>query len=182
MINNKIDKMFSRVPQLDLAIWSFSTNSWFGPRENSRKLLRAPRKDKSLGDTDSLVSLRLFLFAGKGENEMNANWLKVFAAAVMEVGWVIGITHAYNVWTWTVTVIFIILSNYLMISAGQMLPAGTVYAIFVGLGTGGTVIAEILFFGEPFKWEKILLIIVLLVGVIGLKLVTDESRRKGVQS
>ena len=62
-----------------------------------------------------------------------------------------------------------------MITAGQVLPAGTVYAIFVGLGTAGTVISEILFFEEPFKWEKILLILLLLIGVMGLKLVTDKS-------
>ncbi|MDR4889811.1 SMR family transporter [Fredinandcohnia sp. QZ13] len=113
---------------------------------------------------------------------MNTNWIKVFIAAVLEVFWVIGLTHSYDFWTWTGTVIAIIISNYLMITAAQVLPAGTVYAIFVGLGTGGTVIADILFFGEPFKWTKILLILLLLVGVIGLKLVTDEKVEKGAES
>ncbi|RFB14796.1 QacE family quaternary ammonium compound efflux SMR transporter [Bacillus sp. HNG] len=113
---------------------------------------------------------------------MNTNWIKVFVAAVLEVFWVIGLTHSYDFWTWTGTVIAIIISNYLMITAAQVLPAGTVYAIFVGLGTGGTVIADILFFGEPFKWTKILLILLLLVGVIGLKLVTDEKVEKGAES
>jgi len=106
---------------------------------------------------------------------MNKNWIKVFIAAFLEVFWVIGLTHAYDFWTWTGTVIAIIVSNYLMITAAQVLPAGTVYAIFVGLGTAGTVLADILFFGEPFKWGKITLIILLLTGVIGLKLVTDEK-------
>ncbi|THE13023.1 QacE family quaternary ammonium compound efflux SMR transporter [Bacillus timonensis] len=113
---------------------------------------------------------------------MNTNWIKVFIAAVLEVFWVIGLTHSYDFWTWTGTVIAIIISNYLMITAAQVLPAGTVYAIFVGLGTGGTVIADILFFGESFKWTKILLILLLLVGVIGLKLVTDEKVEKGAES
>ncbi|MEH7380944.1 SMR family transporter [Bacillus sp. JJ1533] len=113
---------------------------------------------------------------------MSKNWIKVFVAAVLEVFWVIGLTHSYDFWTWTGTVIAIIISNYLMITAAQVLPAGTVYAIFVGLGTGGTVIADILFFGEPFKWTKILLIILLLAGVIGLKLVTDEKVEKGAES
>lgn len=67
-----------------------------------------------------------------------------------------------------------------MIIAGQKLPAGTVYAIFVGLGTAGTVISEILFFEEPFRWEKILLIVLLLTGVMGLKLVTDNKAEEGV--
>lgn len=113
---------------------------------------------------------------------MNRNWIKVFVAAVLEVFWVIGLTHSYDFWTWTGTVIAIIISNYLMITAAQVLPAGTVYAIFVGLGTGGTVIADILFFGDPFKWSKVLLILLLLAGVVGLKLVTDEKVEKGAES
>jgi len=106
---------------------------------------------------------------------MSIHWIKLIVAAVLEVFWVIGLTHAYDFWTWTATVILIIVSNYLMISVAQVLPAGTVYTVFVGLGAGGTVIAEILFLGEPFKWAKIFLIAVLLSGVIGLKLVTDNQ-------
>lgn len=113
---------------------------------------------------------------------MNRNWIKVFIAAFLEVFWVIGLTHAYEFWTWTGTIILIIVSNYLMITAAQVLPAGTVYAIFVGLGTVGTVIARLLFFGESFNWGKIILIITLLIGVIGLKLVTPEKTKEGAES
>lgn len=113
---------------------------------------------------------------------MSTNWIKVLIAAFLEIFWVIGLTHSHDFWTWTGTVICIIVSNYLMITAAQVLPAGTVYAIFVGLGTAGTVLADILFFGEPFKSTKILLIFILLTGVIGLKLVTDEKQEKGAES
>src|SRR5690625_3776266 len=106
---------------------------------------------------------------------LNMHWIKLFVAAFLEVLWVIGLAHAYDFWTWTATVILLIISNYLMISVAQVLPAGTVYTVFVGLGAGGTVVAEILFFGEPFRWEKIFLIAILLSGVIGLKLVTDNE-------
>ena len=109
---------------------------------------------------------------------MSRNWLEVFVAAVLEVLWVIGLAHAYNLWTWIGTIIALIISNYLMITAGQVLPAGTVYAVFVGLGTAGTVISELLFFGEPFKWEKILLILLILIGIIGLKVITDNKHER----
>ena len=62
-----------------------------------------------------------------------------------------------------------------MIMAGKTLPVGTVYAVFVGLGTAGTVIADILFFGQDFNIAKIGLIALLLLGVVGLKLVTKEQ-------
>jgi len=113
---------------------------------------------------------------------VNRNWIKVFVAAFLEVFWVIGLTHAFDFWTWTGTAIAIVVSNYLMITAAQVLPAGTVYAVFVGLGTAGTVISDILFFGDPFKWEKIILIIILLAGVIGLQLVTSDKVKEGAES
>ncbi|MEK3977726.1 multidrug efflux SMR transporter [Psychrobacillus sp. FSL K6-2836] len=113
---------------------------------------------------------------------MNKDWIKVFVAAFFEVFWVIGLKHANDFWTWTGTAIAIFISFYLMIMAGRKLPVGTVYAIFVGIGTAGTVFSEILFFGEPFKVEKVLLILLLLAGVIGLKLVTTDKVQEGDES
>jgi paired small multidrug resistance pump len=113
---------------------------------------------------------------------MNANWVKVMIAAFFEVFWVIGLKHADDFWTWAGTVIAIIVSFYLMIMAGRELPVGTVYAVFVGLGTAGTVFSDIVFFGEPFKLAKVLLIVLLLAGVIGLKLVTKDPVEEGVES
>ncbi|MFJ7753563.1 DMT family transporter [Peribacillus muralis] len=113
---------------------------------------------------------------------MNINWIKVFIAAFFEVFWVIGLKHADGFWTWTGTVISIIISFYLMIMAGRKLPVGTVYAVFVGMGTAGTVLSEIIFFGESFRLSKTLLIVLLLLGVIGLKVVTDDTVAKGDES
>ena len=106
---------------------------------------------------------------------MNKKWIQLVIAALLEVLWVIGLTHAYNFWTWAATILLIILSNFLMIHVAQTLPTGTVYAVFVGLGAGGTVLAEIIFFGEPFQLAKVFLILTLLAGVIGMKLMTDHE-------
>lgn len=113
---------------------------------------------------------------------MNKDWIKVFAAAFFEVLWVIGLKHADSFWTWGGTVIAIFISFYVMIMAGKKLPVGTVYAVFVGLGTAGTVLSEMLLFGEPFKLVKLLLILLLLAGVIGLKLVTKNHGQEGAES
>lgn len=113
---------------------------------------------------------------------MNANWMKVFIGAFFEVFWVIGLKHANGFWSWTGTVISIILSFYLIIMAARKLPVGTVYAVFVGLGTAGTVLSEIIFFSVPIKVEKIMLIVILLVGVLGLKLLTNDDTQKGADS
>ncbi len=113
---------------------------------------------------------------------MNTDWMKVFMAAFFEVFWVIGLKYSDGFWSWTGTVVSIIISFYVLIMAGRTLPVGTVYAVFVGLGTAGTVFSEILFFGEPFKIEKVFLILFLLIGVIGLKVVTKDNNQKAGES
>ncbi|MNC83943.1 Multidrug resistance protein YkkC [compost metagenome] len=52
------------------------------------------------------------------------------------------------------------------------------YAVFVGLGTTGTVLAEIVLFNAPIQMAKIALIGVLLLGVIGLKLMSKEKNKE----
>ncbi|MNT66873.1 multidrug efflux system protein [compost metagenome] len=53
------------------------------------------------------------------------------------------------------------------------------YAVFVGLGTAGTVIAEILLYGAEIHALKIAMIGLLLLGVIGLKLLSKEETKEG---
>ncbi|WP_078408526.1 DMT family transporter [Priestia abyssalis] len=109
---------------------------------------------------------------------MNSNWIKVFIAAFFEVFWVIGLKHSDSVWEWAGTAVCIAISFYMMIMAGRTLPVGTVYAVFVGMGTAGTVFAEVVFFEEPFKLIKVIFILLMLIGVIGLKLVTQNSEQE----
>ena len=106
---------------------------------------------------------------------MQKEWLKVIIAALFEIVWVVGLKYADSVLEWTLTIIGIIVSFYLLIAAGRRLPVGTVYAIFVGIGTAGTVLLGFIVFGEPFSFAKAIFILILLVGIIGLKLVEDEE-------
>lgn len=106
---------------------------------------------------------------------MNRTWVSVGVAAVFEVAWVIGLKHADRFWEWAGTAIAILISFYLMIQAARSLPVGTVYAVFVGLGTAGTVIVEILIFGAELRAAKAVLIALLLLGVVGLKLLSQKK-------
>jgi paired small multidrug resistance pump len=108
---------------------------------------------------------------------MNRNWLFVLVAAVIEVFWVSGLKHANNYWEWTLTIIAIATSFCLLTYASKGIPVGTLYAVFTGMGTAGTVSAEMLVFGEPFNIYKIILIATLLSGVVGLKLLSGTKNR-----
>lgn len=109
---------------------------------------------------------------------MNRHWLYVFIGGIVEVFWVSGLKHADTFLEWILTVVAIAASFILLIAASKHLPIGTVYAVFTGLGTGGTVLAEMLVFGEPFRLSKVMLIALLLVGVIGLKMITDQNEQQ----
>jgi paired small multidrug resistance pump len=80
--------------------------------------------------------------------------------------------------SWTATIVSLVVSFYLVIAASTKLPIGTVYAVYTGLGTAGTVLAEMALFDEPVQLIKLLLIAMLLVGVIGLKLIGGTSASK----
>jgi len=103
-------------------------------------------------------------------------WVQVVTAGLFEVMWVIGLKHASSPIEWGGTLIAIFLSFYWMIEAGNHLPVGTVYAVFVGIGTTGTVLLEALLFKQPLSYLRIAFIIILLTGVIGLKLVTPVEK------
>ncbi|MCQ4088098.1 multidrug efflux SMR transporter [Saccharibacillus sp. JS10] len=104
----------------------------------------------------------------------NRGWLFVLIGGLVEIGWVSGLKHSSNIWEWLLTGAGIAISFFMMINATKVLPIGSVYAVFTGLGTAGTVVAETVIFGEPFSITKTLLILLLLSGVIGLKMVTDS--------
>jgi paired small multidrug resistance pump len=113
---------------------------------------------------------------------MNKDWLKIYVAAFFEIFWVIGLKHANDLWSWSITILSIMISFYGLINAGKNLPVGTVYSVFVGLGTAGTVFSEIIFFHEPFQLIKLGLILLLLIGVIGLKMVTTDKNSEGAEN
>jgi paired small multidrug resistance pump len=106
---------------------------------------------------------------------MTKEWMKIIIAALFEVGWVVGLKHSNTWWEWIATGIAVYISFYVLIKAGEKLPVGTVYTVFVGLGTSGVVLVDILVFNEPFTFMTILLIGLLMAGTIGLKMSSDEK-------
>jgi len=109
---------------------------------------------------------------------MNRYWLYVILSGLLEVVWVSGLKHSSTALEWVGTGTAIAISFAAIIISSSKLPVGTVYAVFAGLGTGGSVIVEMLLFGEPFKLSKIILIAILLTGVIGLKAVTGDNAKE----
>ncbi|WP_436798238.1 DMT family transporter [Levilactobacillus brevis] len=103
------------------------------------------------------------------------HWLTVVLGAVFEVSWVVRFKHATTLWAWLITGVAVYLSFYFLIRASRSIPAGTAYAVFVGLGTLGTTSVGMFVFGEPISWLKIALILLLLAGIGGLQWTTTKE-------
>ncbi|MDF2682168.1 MAG: QacE family quaternary ammonium compound efflux transporter [Brevibacillus sp.] len=115
---------------------------------------------------------------------MKKEWVFLLLAGIFEVVWVSGLKHATAWWEWIITAAAILYSFKVLIDAAKKLPIGTVYAVFTGLGTAGTVMTETLLLHEPVYPLKLLFIATLSAGVIGLKLVTrdEDSKERGMEN
>nr|WP_326214943.1 multidrug efflux SMR transporter [uncultured Oscillibacter sp.] len=99
-------------------------------------------------------------------------WLELLIAGGLEVFWSTflklseGFTRpVYSV----VAVVGMILSFIFLSQATKVLPLGTAYAVWTGIGAVGAVIVGIVVFKEPVTAVRMLFVVLLLTGIIGLK-------------
>lgn len=58
--------------------------------------------------------------------------------------------------------------------AVKTLPLGTGYAVWTGIGAVGAVVYGILFFGEPATFARLAFVGLIIVGLVGLKMVSAD--------
>src|SRR5690625_3996766 len=112
------------------------------------------------------------------EEEQILGWFYVFLAAFVEIFWVLGLKYSTTFLMWTGTVITIIFSFYFIIKACDLLPAGTVYAVFTGSGAAAIAIIDFTFLGAEFTYAKAFFIGLIIVGVVGIQLTTSAKEKK----
>lgn len=102
-------------------------------------------------------------------------WAILIVAGLLEVGWAIGLKYTEGFsrpLPSILTAIAIVLSMYLLAVATRTLPLGTAYAIWTGIGTVGTALLSIALFGESADLLRLLFIGLIVIGLIGLQLIT----------
>lgn len=105
----------------------------------------------------------------------NRAWLYVVAGGGLEIIWAMG--FKYEAVPSLVVLISLLLSFDLIIRATKVLPIGTVYAVFAGIGTVGTVVVEAVMEGT-ISSAKVGIILLLLLFIIGLKLSAGGGEQK----
>lgn len=104
-------------------------------------------------------------------------WIYLVIAGLLEVCWAVGLKYTEG---WTrlvpslVTGALMIASFYFLSLAVKVLPIGTAYAVWTGIGTVGAAVLGIVIFGESRDVSKILCILLIVSGIVGLKLTSDQ--------
>jgi quaternary ammonium compound-resistance protein SugE len=103
-------------------------------------------------------------------------WINLTVAGVLEIAWAISLkyTEGFNkLRPSLLTVIGMIASFYFLAQALKVIPVGTGYAVWTGIGAAGTAILGIVLFGESAAPARLACIMAIIAGIIGLKLTSS---------
>lgn len=106
------------------------------------------------------------------------NWILLIIAGLFEVGFAtclgkakesLGLVSTY--W-YGGFLLCLTISMLLLVKVTQVLPIGTAYAVWTGIGAVGTVLIGIVLFKEPADFWRLFFITTLIASIIGLKIVS----------
>ncbi|MCG3664305.1 quaternary ammonium compound efflux SMR transporter SugE [Aliarcobacter butzleri] len=104
------------------------------------------------------------------------SWGILVLAGIFEIFWAVGLKYTDG-FTKLIpslfTIVAMLVSFWLLSLSLKTLPLGTAYAVWVGIGTIGTVIAGIMLFGDSINIIRIISIAFIILGIIGLKITTS---------
>ena len=102
-------------------------------------------------------------------------WVYLIIAGLFECGWAIGLKYTEGFTRLTpsiLTVAAMAISFWLLSIAMKSIPVGTAYAVWTGIGAVGVAIMGMILFGESRDVLRIISLVLIVSGIIGLKLVS----------
>ncbi len=100
-------------------------------------------------------------------------WLLLIIAGFLDVAWALSMKYAegYTRPGWTILSLALLAAFvYLLGRVLEVLPVGTAYAIWTGIGAAGTVLLGIALFGETINLMRLGGVVLIVVGIVALKL------------
>ena len=99
-------------------------------------------------------------------------WIFLGLAGLLEVVWALALKYSdgfSRLWPSVITILALVGSFWLLALAMRQLPVGTAYAVWTGIGATGAVIFGMLFLGEPVTLLRVVSLIAVVGGIVGLK-------------
>jgi quaternary ammonium compound-resistance protein SugE len=104
-------------------------------------------------------------------------WVILFVAGLLEVAWALLLKQSEGFTQAPQTIGFVValfLSMLLLSQALKTLPVGTAYAVWTGIGAAGTAIIGMICLGEPRDVLKLVSLVMLIAGIIGLRVSSNH--------
>ncbi|MEA5110036.1 Spermidine export protein MdtJ [bioreactor metagenome] len=105
-------------------------------------------------------------------------WIILIIAGIFETVWAVSLKYSEGftrLWPSVVTVVAMAISLYLLALSLKTLPLGTAYAVWTGIGAVGAVTYGIVAMGESRDLLKILFVMMILGGIVGLRATAGKT-------
>ncbi len=105
-------------------------------------------------------------------------WAMVIVAGVFETAFAVALklSDGFSRWPWTVAFAVCAGISFTLLSLGlRDLPVGTAYALWTGIGAAGTAIVGMVFLEDPVTTVRLLSILLIVGGVVGLNLSSSSA-------
>lgn len=102
-------------------------------------------------------------------------WIYLLLAGCFEIGWPFGLKMAeqvpqHKLIYFSLSALSIAASGYFLYLAQKTIPMGTAYAVWTGIGAAGTFVLGIILFKDSLSFMRIASLLLIIMGVVGLKL------------
>lgn len=104
-------------------------------------------------------------------------WTLLLVAGAFECAWAVGLKYAdgfTRLWPSIFTLAALLASMVLLARAARVLPIGTAYAVWTGIGAVGAALLGIALFGESREPLRLAFMGLVVVGVVGLAAVSPS--------
>jgi quaternary ammonium compound-resistance protein SugE len=101
------------------------------------------------------------------------NWIILVVSGLFETVWAVALGKSAGFTRLLPSVVFAValaLSMGGLAYAMRTIPAGTAYAVWVGVGAVGTAVLGMVYLGEPATVARVFCVLLIVAGAIGLKL------------
>ncbi len=110
------------------------------------------------------------------DSATSISWLLLIVAGLLETVWATALKHAdgfTRLWPSVLGITVSLASFILLALALKSLPVGTAYAVWVGIGAVGVTLAGILALGESATPARLGFLVLIVIGVAGLRLIEE---------
>lgn len=108
---------------------------------------------------------------------LGREWWYLLSAGGLEIIWLVTLKYSHGftrLWPTVLAFALAVATSYLIALAVRTIPAGTAYAIWTGMGVAGGTVAGMILFNESRELLRLLCILIIIVGIVGLKLTHHE--------